>query len=503
MFAAYLLRKSDNASVWYFNYQLASSLFFAGLATLVLCAGLSLILLSLSYLFELKAGGKVYLDIWIIGACVFAPAYFITNIPRQFDYPQSDCAFPRGIHFIQHYVLTPLSLIYMVILYAYFAKILLQWELPRGNLGMMICIFGVIGIITQLTIFPVSTSGTPLLRWFYRNFYTMMVVPLGLLMLAISVRISQYGMTEPRYIVLICTLWFALLIAYYAIKGTAVQLKTIPMLLALLALLVSFGPWRIDKLPVKNQFARLQEQLVQLGLLVNNQYLPPKTQPDFEQRQAITSMVSYLVSHGASEKIRPWFSDQRGFDKTLNCGTHRCYDHQGRQLVLELMGIDEAVDANGLSHRRNHFFTIVGTGENRKTFRHDNHLVAVDNYDYAISISVHQSVEASKIHNYEVHSMWQPDISREISMSLSKNNTLDILHKKQLTMSIDMNPLLNQYPASGEVIIAQENAHQLILQQSSEGIAAKLLIATLHGKFVAGKHRITSLRGILLIRLGD
>ncbi len=41
-FAAYLFRKNDNASFWYFNFQLTVALCFAMLSALILCAGLSL-----------------------------------------------------------------------------------------------------------------------------------------------------------------------------------------------------------------------------------------------------------------------------------------------------------------------------------------------------------------------------------------------------------------------------------------------------------------------------
>ncbi|MEE9355240.1 MAG: hypothetical protein V3U75_06590 [Methylococcaceae bacterium] len=182
-FAAYFFRRHDNDSFWYFNFQLIEALCFAFLAALILCGGLSLSLISIDYLFDIKVSRKLYADIWVFGWCFFAPAYFLAQVPTQFDYQRSDCKFPRGVYFIQNYVLIPLSLIYMVILYAYFIKILLQWELPRGNLGLMVCAFGVIGIVTHWMIFPMHDRNKPLLGWFYRNFYKMMVVPLGLLIL--------------------------------------------------------------------------------------------------------------------------------------------------------------------------------------------------------------------------------------------------------------------------------------------------------------------------------
>ena len=51
MFAPYIAGKSNEKSVWYFNYLIGESLFFAAISAVVFGGGLSLIVLSLSYLF--------------------------------------------------------------------------------------------------------------------------------------------------------------------------------------------------------------------------------------------------------------------------------------------------------------------------------------------------------------------------------------------------------------------------------------------------------------------
>jgi len=109
-FSAYLFRKFDNASIWYFNYQLTAGLCFGLLSTFILCIGLSLVLKSVDYLFEIDINSRLFSDIWIVGISFFTPAYFLANVPTQFDYERSHCDFPRGVYFIQNYILTPLSL---------------------------------------------------------------------------------------------------------------------------------------------------------------------------------------------------------------------------------------------------------------------------------------------------------------------------------------------------------------------------------------------------------
>ncbi len=491
-FAAYLFRKNDNASIWYFNFQLAAGICFAILSALILSGGLSLILKSIEYLFEISINHKLYMDIWLTGWCFFAPAYFLTNVPTQFDYQRADCEFPRGVHFIQNYVLVPLSIVFMVILYAYFIKILLQWELPRGNLGKMISTFGVIGIFTHLTIYPVYDRGAPLLNWFYHNFYKMMIVPLGLLVLAIAVRLSQYGLTEPRYIVVISVIWFALLIVYYLIKGTDFQIRNVVITLATLSLIASFGPWRIDKLPVQDQFARLQTLLIKENLLIDDQYTAPKNQPGFETRKSISSIVSYLMSHGGSEKMRPWFVDQEAYDKTISCDGQRCRYYNGSELVKH-MGIDY-VDRWQHSGEGSSFYINIKDENNNTPFGNHKRRVSVKGFDYMIPVAVY------KTDDY-IEQTLQTTKTEETKTILTKDSKLKIISGEFDPLNFDLNKILDQYHEQGNIELPPEDAHKLVLDESTKGIKARLIINHIHGVVIKGKKQIQNIDGVLLLKI--
>ncbi len=491
-FVAYIFRKNDNASIWYFNFQLSASICFAILSALILSGGLSLILKSIEYLFELNFSHKLYMDIWLTGWCFFAPAYFLTNVPTQFDYQRSDCEFPRGVHFIQNYVLVPLSIVFMVILYAYFIKILLQWELPRGNLGKMISTFGVIGILTHLTIYPVYDRGAPLLNWFYQNFYKMMIVPLGLLILAITVRLSQYGFTEPRYIVVISVIWFALLIIYYLIKGTDFKIRNVVVALATLSLLASFGPWRIDKLPVQDQFSRLQKLLIKENLLISDQYKVPESQPDFETRKSISSIVSYLVSHGGSEKMRPWFVDQEAYDKIISCGGQRCRYYNGSELIKH-MGIDY-VDRWQSSGEGSSFYINIKDVNNNTHFANYKRRISVKGFDYMIPVAVYQTDDYTEQTS-------QATKTEETKIILTKDSKLEIISGGFDPLSFDLNKILDQFHEQGNIELPPKDAHKLVLNQSTKGIKARLLINHIQGVVIKGKKQVQNLDGMLLLKM--
>ncbi len=495
-FSAYLFRAFDNASIWYFNYQLTAGLCFALLSAFILCAGLSLVLKSIDYLFEIHINHKFFFDIWLLGICFFTPTYFLANVPTQFDYERSNCEFPRGVHFIQNYILTPLSLVYMVVLYAYLIKITFQWELPRGNLGKMISIFGVIGIYTHLSLYPVYDRSSSLLNWFYRHFYKMMIIPLGLLMLAISTRIMAYGLTDARYFVIICIVWFSLLIFSYFQKGIKFQLRNVPLILSALAILSSFGFWGINPLPTESQFSRLEAILVKNKLLVNQQYMTPSTQPDIETRKSISSMIRYIVSHGEGKKMLPWFSES---DKSVIKPLIDCADRKKHCVndskIMKQMGL------NYVNHwERDNQFTVTLKRTNGSQHPDSLRLIPVTGFDYIVPISLYNGSCIKKECKEIIDQSWQHTGFKNVKIDF-KDNHINITSDNFKKITFDLDSLLQRINAMGKTILPAEESQKLILNQSTDKIKAKLLINRFNGEIKNGKKLLTSINGVLLLAL--
>ncbi|MDH5424976.1 MAG: DUF4153 domain-containing protein [Gammaproteobacteria bacterium] len=297
LFSPYLRRKSNNDSVWFFNYQTAVAVFYATLAAIVLGGGLSLILASTEYLFEAKIPGKIYSDVWLLAWMGLFPVYVLANISKEFDFDESSCHFPKGISFIANYILVPLMFVYLAILYAYFFKIIIQWELPKGNLGWMISGFGATGIVTKLLMYPVVNKGTRLLRWFERYFYYALIVPLMVLFVAIGMRISDYGVTEHRYGVVMLGLWFAIVSLSVIVLKDRFHIKYIPMLLAVLAFVSAYGPWSAASVSLNSQLKRFDYLLEKNSLLLNGQVIKSAHEVGFDDRKSMSSVADYLTAN--------------------------------------------------------------------------------------------------------------------------------------------------------------------------------------------------------------
>jgi hypothetical protein len=307
IFAPYVYRKSTEDSFWYYNYLNFITLVMAGISALILCLGFSAIIGSVQYLFEISILRQLYGDLWMFGGSLFIPLYFLSQLPKQFDFEKQQCVTPKGIYFIANYLLVPLCLIYMFVLYAYFLKIVLQWSLPRGNLAYMVTGFGIIGILTHLIVYPMQEGGTRLLREFYQHFYKILVVPIVLLAVGIYTRIDQYGLTEERYMVALCLVWFSGLSALYISSPRKAHIKYVPMTLCILALLAIVGPWSAVSLSTTSQLHRLEALLLKTGIIgIDGKVNKASKDISFDDLKNISSLVDYFAEHDRLDKISAW-----------------------------------------------------------------------------------------------------------------------------------------------------------------------------------------------------
>src|SRR6185437_825577 len=140
------------------------------------------------------------------------------------------------------YVLIPLASVYVVILLAYEVKILIQWSLPKGLVSNLILRYAVFGILSILLIYPLrNQEENKWIKTYARSFYFLLIPLLALLFLAVFTRILPYGITAPRYFLIVLAGWL-LFITFYFLLSQKQNIKVIPVSLCILALLSVYGP---------------------------------------------------------------------------------------------------------------------------------------------------------------------------------------------------------------------------------------------------------------------
>jgi hypothetical protein len=390
----FVRRTVSGDTLWAFNYKSAIAVIFGMISALILAGGLSAILFSIDYLFEIKINSKLYADIWAFGWCLFFPLYVMAGVPRALhDNADSPCDIPAPVSFIANYLMVPMMLVYTGILYAYGLKIAFQWDLPRGNLAYMVTGFGAIGVLTHLCIYPLRDRGTRLLRFFFASFYALLPVPLLLLAMGIYTRLSAYGVTEQRYAIVLCLVWLSGLTLLKTVFAARFHLKHVPLMLCVLCLLAAFGPWSAREVALNSQYARLEQHLRAAGVLTAEDKVQ-KTEATlaFEDRRAISSALEFFHSRNALPRLETWIAPVAAdMDKTnpqdalkgLRCGKRdRCPGHYNMpRRIAAAWGIDYVTrwDRQGTEH-----LYIAIPAHNRQ-----GQLIELGGYDYMLQGYVH------------------------------------------------------------------------------------------------------------------
>lgn len=293
----------QNASFWHFNHNLWLGAGIALFGAVLFSGGLSVIVETLELLFELKFPKDTHENIWITGLGLIAPLNWLSLTSSSFSeqVPEGDQKefTSQAVAVIVKYILVPLLLVYTAILYAYAAKIALDGVLPKGRIGPMVLGYGLLGTLTVLFTWPTRKSGGPLVALFWRHWFWLTLGPAALLFLAAYKRISQYGVTEDRYLVVFAGLWLCAMAVCFLVRRGARDIRIIPLSLCAFLLLASLGPWGAVGWSVRDQKSELVSLLEENGRLKDGQIIRTdglKPLPKDIARRA-RSILLYLQRH--------------------------------------------------------------------------------------------------------------------------------------------------------------------------------------------------------------
>jgi Domain of unknown function (DUF4153) len=275
MVAAHLRRGATIESFWRFNLQLGIAVAISLTALLVVCAGLSLLIASWSYLFEVHLADSSYAHIWVTGATMIAPLFALAMIPENVDEPllleTNRVSITAAVSYLLNYALVPLILVYALTLYIYAGKIVITGKMPKGEIGWMVLAFAISGTVTYMIAYPWRERGSRPLRWFVRAWFWLLIVPTAMLTVAVSQRIAAYGVTPERYCLCLFALWSAAMAVYLGWGRGGIDLRVIPASLAIALLLSAVGPWGAVAISVRSQLGQLRSSLEGKGLLAGGQ----------------------------------------------------------------------------------------------------------------------------------------------------------------------------------------------------------------------------------------
>jgi hypothetical protein len=312
MIAPFLGSGARQPAIWLFNLRLGLAALLAVVVGVVFAAGLSAIIESLNFLFEIRLPNDLHEHIWTTAATLVAPIYGIALVPKSFD-EEVDIAdergslLERGVSVLVNYLLVPMVAVYALILHAYAIKVIVDGALPRGQVGTLVAGFALAGTGAWLVAWPWRDTGTRLLRWFMAGWFWLTIVPAILLAVAVWRRISDYGVTPQRYGLVIIGVWLAGLAIYLATWNRRADMRHILGSLAVLLLIGSFGPWGAVAVSVSDQFARLTALTESAKMLEGGRLVQPIPHPPESVAQQASSIILMLSETGGLDRLKPWF----------------------------------------------------------------------------------------------------------------------------------------------------------------------------------------------------
>ncbi|NLW55714.1 MAG: DUF4153 domain-containing protein [Firmicutes bacterium] len=266
-------------------------------ATLFL--GLAAILLTIKLLFAVQLSEKLYLDLWLLCAGLFAPVCFLGEIPEHSQTFEPE-HYPYVLKVLFVHILIPLLSVYTIILYAYFGKILVTQTWPKGLVAHLVLWYALCGTLLIFILYPLRTRNGIAER--FSKLFPWLILPLlAMMFVTMGKRIEAFGVTENRYYVLAAGVWVTGCMLYYCFSKRPRNLL-LPVTLALIAFLTVTGPWSSFSVSRYSQNRRLVTLLTKYELWVDGA-IAPQSHLSTEAKQEISSIIAYFRDHHSLKEI--------------------------------------------------------------------------------------------------------------------------------------------------------------------------------------------------------
>jgi hypothetical protein len=292
---------------WQYNKSLFIRAFTTVLYTGVLFAGISGAILAITQLFDVDFGSKIYAYLWYIMALPMSVIIFCAGVPTDINELESSTDLPKGLRIFVQFILIPLVVLYLLILYAYMGKIIVQWSLPQGWVTILIMVFSVLGMLAMLLVHPYQNQKeNSWVKWYTKGYYVALLPLLILQYVAIFTRIGDYGFTAPRWAVLAITVWLTWITLYNVFfKGRNIVL--IPLTLFITAFLFLLGPLSHKSISISSQTAKINRLLTELKLVKNGKLLVYKDNPKTDSLMGeLYSATRYLNRNYQKTGLEPY-----------------------------------------------------------------------------------------------------------------------------------------------------------------------------------------------------
>lgn len=293
---------------WIYSVWVLKSILISSLYWFIIYVWLSIVLLSLDYLFWLKVVSEYYIQLWSLVVWVFMSIFFLSNINVN-DNASIDDYDNKYIMILWKYILFSLMLVYLVILYVYWVKILVTWNWPKGMVVLLIFWYTVIWFSHYLLmrLFYKKETSSSTLKFQFNTFFYSLLPLVWLYFQALWMRISDYWFTVNRMFVIFYWLFLIACTILY-IFSKVKNVKHILYILFTVLMLSIIWPWSAFSIWKISQLNRLETILTSNWILKDWKIVPLQQDVlDEETKDSIYSILDYMVDFHWYDSIKHIF----------------------------------------------------------------------------------------------------------------------------------------------------------------------------------------------------
>lgn len=296
----YIPRLKQKDMYEYYVLDVFSSLAITFVYSFVLYLGTAAIIFTIEQLFDISIKNQLYFYIFTIVVFVFGVSLFLSKLPNINEKYESN-VFNKSLNVLLLYIVIPLITIYTLILYAYFAKILITMEWPTGLVSHLVLWYSIISVGVIFLITPILEDNK--VAKLFKVWFPKIVLPV-LLMMFVSIykRVDQYGITENRYFGIVLGLWVLGIMLYFSLKKPLKNI-IIPISLSIVVLNSVFGPLSSFAISKTSQNNRLEKVLNNNNMISNGKI---SSNPDIsiDDKREISNIVSYFNNNHKLDDIK-------------------------------------------------------------------------------------------------------------------------------------------------------------------------------------------------------
>ena len=317
LLAPYATARRSPASFWQFSHKLFVALAAAFIGAYLAWGGVAAVLMTFELLFEIKMPWTAITQkALVIANLGVAPVIWLILTPAGFDdvpkRGQERETTSKAVSLLVRYILIPSAVALSLLLAAYIVKVIATGAFASARLGLGGVAYGSGIVLVALLSYPEREDSTAV-RYFWRLWPVLTIAPTLLSLIALKIRIAEYGWSPLRYFAFLMALWLAIGIVASLVWRGRMDLRIIPASLAILLFLASAGPWSAINVTGRSQSARLIALLTGKGAVKDGRWITEGA-PNWTQNELndVRGLISELDSARQMFRLASLFEETAG-----------------------------------------------------------------------------------------------------------------------------------------------------------------------------------------------